>query len=190
MKEKERSAVVKHIRYRAQAGKISKSVRIRGHKKSEEILVRWLKEGNMRNTHVPAHPPSSESTSTFVCSLLTLITALPDCISIHTYSTSRSRNRLLSYDSMGIQPTVDPETPSDVLQRILQYSQASQSNIGTREARFFLNDIQTILTSSDSPCSTPSTLSTEEDIVQIRNIMNLTQRIDIDINRKGISLPP
>jgi len=60
VKQKERNAVVKHILYRAQTGKKTNGVKIRGHKKSADILSRWIKEENLSQSHISTSPPSSK----------------------------------------------------------------------------------------------------------------------------------
>ena len=187
MKENERKAIVKHIQHRAHIGKKSKSIRVRGHKQSKEKVSRWEKE-TMGLLYSPTRPPSSKIILlSYGHSLLTITKALPDCVSINTRST-HSRNIIVSDHRIDVQPTAEPGASSDVLGRLARHAHISEVRIDRRETRFLLNDLQTILTSPycSGGCSTPSTAPYEEDIVQLRNLINLTQNIDVNHYSKGL----
>ena len=187
VKAKERRAVVRHIQRRANvAGKRSSLIRVRGHKVNQSKLSRWMKESLIDGVSESSASTSRLSHNCVVMTGLIAI-ALPSCISIYTNSVYE-RIEQTSSDGNGSMTTID--TKSTLLQRILQYaSQDANYIIASQDARLLFNDLQVILGSDftegtrDNEESMSSRM--KEDIITIRNVMNVTEYILVSRSLRG-----
>ena len=192
-KTEERKAVAKHIQYRAHAaGKKSSHVRIRGHKINQERLSRWVKENLMDKPSAYPTPPSRGSfCQSFHITLI--IIALPTCISIYTNSVCEALKQALPVMSerqkLVNRFTTASYMTSTLIERLVQYAQNQSYMIESQDARALFNDLQILLGSEYTggkrenengwnPCI-------EEGIVQIRNLMNVTDAIAMGGELKG-----
>jgi hypothetical protein len=77
---------------------------------------------------------------------------------------------------------------SGVIQRLLKYTQTRQI-IVSKEARSVFNDLQLILTSSRASCRWHDHWNpfVDEDIVRVRNVMNLAQQLTVDAEYSGMT---
>ena len=78
---------------------------------------------------------------------------------------------------------------SVVIQRILKYAQVPKNVVESQESRAIFNDIQLILscnhTSDKYNHDHPWNPTVEEDIIRVRNLMNVTQRLLVNREWKG-----
>jgi hypothetical protein len=192
VKAPDRKAVVKHIQRRANtAGKGSK-VRIRGHKINHEKLSRWVKENVIEPVSIPANPPSREfSCETSPTTLIVI--ALPSYISIYTHSVCDTLNKQSLASSKHKRLADGHSTASDLtstpIQRLLRYEQDLGRVIDSQKARAVFNDLQLILRSEYIVPKIPDDYgwnpNVKEDIIQVRNLMNVTKALQVKGELKG-----
>lgn len=193
-KSNDRKAVVKHIQHRAHAvGKKRSHVRIRGHKINQDKLFRWAKENLMDKPSACPTPPSRGSFYKAFHIILTII-ALPSYISIYTNSVCETQEQaspvMFGHQSLVNGFTTASDTTSTLVQRLLQYAQRSNYTIEAQDAHALFNDLQTILGSEYTAGKRENddqwNPSMNEDIVQIRNLMNVTEAILMSGELKGM----
>jgi hypothetical protein len=100
---------------------------------------------------------------------------------------------LSEYQLLGSGSMNASDTQSSVIQRLLKYAQAPTLEIELQESRAIFNDLQHIL------CSNRITITdkefwwdswnpiVEKDIIRVRNMMNLTQRLAVNREWEGKS---
>jgi hypothetical protein len=194
VKAKERKAVVKHIQYRTHAvGKKTSHVRIRGHEINQEKLFRWAKENLIDQPSISANLPSREPfCNAFRITLIAI--ALPSCISIYTNSACETLKQaspvILKHQRLVNGLTTATDMTSTLMQRLLKYAQSPKHMIESQEARAVFNDLQLILrndyTAGKRWNEDHWNHSVKEDIIQVRNLMNLTQALLVSDELKGM----
>ena len=79
---------------------------------------------------------------------------------------------------------------SSLIQRLLKYSQSPKHMIETQEARAVFNDLQLILRNDYTAGKIWNedhwNPSVKEDIIQVRNLMNVTQALLVNGELKGM----
>jgi hypothetical protein len=194
VKAKERKAVVKHIQHRAHAlGKKTSRVRIRGHEVNQEKLFRWVKENLVDQPSMSANTPSRESFYKAFCITLIII-ALPSCISIYTSSVCETLKQaspvILKHQRLVNRFTTTSDMTSTLSQRLLKYAQSPKNIIESQEVRAIFNDLQVILRNdyTDGKRWNENHWNpiVKEDIVQVRNLMNVTQALLVGVELKGM----
>jgi len=194
VKSKERKVVVKHIQHRAHAvGKKSSHVRIRGHQINQEKLFRWAKENLIDQPSMSATPPSSESFCD-TCRITLIVIALPSCISIYTNSAREPLKEasLFSFEHRRLanEYTAATDIINTPIQRLLKYAQSPKHMKGSQEARAVFNDLQLILSNDYTAGKRWNedhwNPNVKEDIVQVRNLMNLTPGLLVSGELKGM----
>ncbi|KAE8452639.1 hypothetical protein EG329_013898 [Mollisiaceae sp. DMI_Dod_QoI] len=178
VKANERKAVVKRIQNRTHAvGKKSSHVRIRGHKINQEKLTRWLKENPMDLPSISATPPSP----------------LPSCISIYTNSICGTLKQAslanLEHQRLVNRFMTASHMESTLAERLLKYAPSPKHVIESQEARAVFNDLQLILSNDytlEKRRGQNWNPSVKEDIIQVRNLMNVTQGLFVSSELKGI----
>lgn len=194
VKAQERKAIIKHINHRTHAlGKKNSRVRIREHKMTQEKLYRWAKENLLDQPSISTAPPSREYLyKAFRATLIIL--ALPSCISIYTNSVYEAMKQASPLDSkhqrLASGFTNVSDMTSTLAQRLLKYAQSPKQMIESQETRAVFNDLQLILShdyTSGKRCDEHHwNCAVKEDIIQVRNLMNVTQALLVSDELKGM----
>jgi hypothetical protein len=122
-----------------------------------------------------------------------IVIALPSYISIYTESPPGSPKPmptcLLEYQLPGSGSLTVSDMQSPVIQRLLKYAQVPTHTIESQESRAIFNDLQHILRSNPIPggrfCLGAWNPIVENDIIQVRNLMNLTQMLIVNRDSEG-----
>jgi hypothetical protein len=123
--------------------------------------------------------------------IVLIIIALPSSISIYTNSTCVSpklgSSALSEYQVQSL-PSMSPkDMESTVMRRLLKYARVPKHTIESQEARAIFNDLQLILScgpnSSTKHHDDAWNPTVEEDIIGVRNLMNMTQ--ELTLNKGG-----
>ncbi|KUJ18790.1 uncharacterized protein LY89DRAFT_717327 [Mollisia scopiformis] len=175
-----RRVIVRHIQHRKQSsGKVTKLVRVQGHRKSEAIIQKWMKEYPELNRPIHCIPPSP----------------LPSQISLRTGSHVASPNlSICSFSNRNIRSAESPWLHAAVgtpVERLLSCAQGSNTMLKSEQCGAILNDFQHILSSGSdiSQCPEHDSWSSvvEEDLINIRNRMNMTNEIRLENGYKDSS---
>ncbi|EPE24439.1 Ankyrin repeat-containing protein [Glarea lozoyensis ATCC 20868] len=178
-KSNECRAVVKHVRYRAtRMSKTTGYIRVRGHDIDKEKLSRWSKEYLKDKSTSRSNTPSS----------------LPSFISLHTKSVSEGLDQLSLIglkDRYIADDTTSRRTITDSLvQRLLRYRESPNHIIQSQTAREIFNDLQQVLRDdyfTSHPAEKDWNPRVLEDVMQVRNLMNVTQKLTIADNLRDTS---
>jgi hypothetical protein len=96
---------------------------------------------------------------------------------------------LSEYQLLGSGSMNASDTQSSVIQRLLKYAQVPTLDIESQESRAIFNDLQHILCSNRITdvdiCCDAWNPKVEEDIIRVRNLMNLTQKLTVNRELKG-----
>ncbi|CZR63154.1 uncharacterized protein PAC_13051 [Phialocephala subalpina] len=177
VKEEEQKAIVRSILHRTYVeGKNSSHVRVRGHKMALEKISRWMKD-------VVTDQPSMDAVP---------ISPLPSCISVYTNSPCGSpkllSTALSEYQAQGLLSMSPKDMEITIMQRFLKYARLPKHTVESKEARAIFNYLQLILSCSpeirrESHDAWNSNVA--EDLVGIRNLINMTQ--EIVVNENGVA---
>jgi hypothetical protein len=122
-----------------------------------------------------------------------IVIALPSYISIYTNSPPGSPKPmpyfLSNYQLLGSGSMNTSDTQSSVIQRLLKYAQVQTLEIEPQESRAIFNDLQNVLCSNHTAhkdiCYNAWNPDAENDIIRVRNMMNLAQRLTVNREWEG-----